>query len=288
MILKENNMETNLSTFEYQKLLNTAMDIGHFLLSAGAETYRVEESIQRILYAYGVKHVDVFAITNNITVTMTMADDTCYTRLRRVYSRTTNYQMVEDLNNLSRYVCQERPPVEEIQNRFQALQQKKSYPEWIVVTLGFGGIALWFTLFFGGSWLDGAVAFAAGCLTRVVFRIMTYLHASSFFVNLICSLMVTTIAMKTVQYGLADNSDFIIIGTLMTLVPGVAITNAMRDVIAGDLLAGTMKGVEALLIALALAAGTAVALIAMGGVLDGTVTAMYLCIFCLRGLCGVF
>jgi uncharacterized membrane protein YjjP (DUF1212 family) len=52
----------------------------------------------------------------------------------------------------------------------------------------------------------------------------------------------------------------------MTLVPGVAITNAMRDVIAGDLLAGTMKGVEALLIALALAAGTAVALIAMGGV----------------------
>ena len=266
MILKENNMETNLSTFEYQKLLNTAMDIGHFLLSAGAETYRVEESIQRILYAYGVKHVDVFAITNNITVTMTMADDTCYTRLRRVYSRTTNYKMVEDLNNLSRYVCQERPSVEEIQNRFQALQQKKDYPEWIVVTLGFGGIALWFTLFFGGSWLDGAVAFAAGCLTRVVFRIMTYLHASSFFVNLICSLMVTTIAMKTVQYGLADNSDFIIIGTLMTLVPGVAITNAMRDVIAGDLLAGTMKGVDALLIALALAAGTAVALIAMGGV----------------------
>ena len=55
-------METNLSTFEYQKLLNTAMDIGHCLLSAGAETYRVEESIQRILYAYGVKHVDVLRL----------------------------------------------------------------------------------------------------------------------------------------------------------------------------------------------------------------------------------
>ena len=154
-------METNLSTFEYQKLLNTAMDIGHFLLSAGAETYRVEESIQRILYAYGVKHVDVFAITNNITVTMTMADDTCYTRLRRVYSRSTNYQMVEDLNNLSRYICSERPSVEEIQQKVQQIQQKKTYPEWMIVTLGFGGIALWFTLFFGGNLQDGAVAFAA-------------------------------------------------------------------------------------------------------------------------------
>ena len=259
-------METNLSTFEYQKLLNTAMDIGHFLLAAGAETYRVEESIQRILYAYGVKHVDVFAITNNITVTMTMADDTCYTRLRRVYSRSTNYQMVEDLNHLSRYICKERPSVEEIHSRLQLIRQKKLYPEWSMIALGFGGIALWFTLFFGGNWQDAAVAFVAGALTRAVFRVMDYLHTSSFFINLVCSLMITVIAVKTVQYGLADNSDSIIIGTLMILVPGVAITNAMRDVIAGDLLAGTMKGVEALLIALALAIGTGVALIAMGGV----------------------
>ncbi len=259
-------METNLSTFEYQRLLNTTMDIGHCLLAAGAETYRVEEAMQRILYAYGVKHADVFAITNNITVTMTMADDTCYTRLRRVYSRSTNYQMIEDINNLSRYICSERPSVEEIKAQLEELQKKKPYPEWIMITLGFGGIALWFTLFFGGSWQDGTVAFAAGALTRVVFRVMDYLHTSSFFINLVCSLMVTTIAMQSVRYGLADNSDFVIIGTLMTLVPGVAITNAMRDVIAGDLMAGTMRGVEALLIALALAAGTAVALIAMGGV----------------------
>ncbi len=259
-------MGNNLSTVEYQQLLNTAMDIGHSLLAAGAETYRVEESIQRILYAYGVKHVDVFAITNNIIATMTMADDTCYTRQRRVYSRSTNYQMVEDLNTLSRHICSEKPDIKEIQNQLQILQKQKPYSEKVMITLGFGGIAFWFTLFFGGSWLDAVVAFGAGALTRVVFCVMNRLHTSSFFINLVCSLMVTTIAMKTVQYGFADSSDFIIIGTLMTLVPGVAITNAMRDVIAGDLMAGTMKGVEALLIALALATGTAVALIAMGGV----------------------
>ena len=112
-------MEQNLSSFEYQRLLNTAIDLGHFLLEAGAETYRVEESIQRVLYAYGIKHVDVFAITNNITVTITMADDTCYTRLRRIYSRGTNYQRIEDLNNLSRYICEHRPPVEEINRRLK-------------------------------------------------------------------------------------------------------------------------------------------------------------------------
>lgn len=258
-------MESNWSDFEHQKLLNIAMDIGHFLLAAGAETYRVEESIQRILYAYGAKHVDVFAITNSITVTMTMADDICYTRLRRVYSRVTNYQMIEDLNNLSRYICVERPTTEEIHRKMQEIQKKKSYPEWMII-MGFGGIALWFTLFFGGSWMDALVAFVAGCFMRIVFHVMDYLHTSSFFINLVCSLLVTLLAVLAVRYRLGDNSDAIIIGTLMALVPGVAITNAMRDVMAGDLVAGIMKGVEALLIALALAIGTGVALIAMGGV----------------------
>ena len=51
----------------------------------------------------------------------------------------------------------------------------------------------------------------------------------------------------------------------MTLVPGVAITNSMRDVIAGDLMAGMVRGLEALLVALALALGTGVALVVMGG-----------------------
>ena len=259
-------MEQNLSSFEYQRLLNTAIDLGHFLLEAGAETYRVEESIQRVLYAYGIKHVDVFAITNNITVTITMADDTCYTRLRRIYSLGTNYQRIEDLNNLSRYICEHRPPVEEINRRLKEIYRKKTYPEWAIVFLGFAGVSFFFTLFFGGNLQDALVAFVCGALTRVVFRAMEYVHTNGFFINLVCSFLITFIALLAVQYHLAPHSNSIIIGTLMTLVPGVAITNSMRDVIAGDLVAGMMKAMEALLVALALAMGTGMALIVLGGI----------------------
>lgn len=94
---------------------------------------------------------------------------------------------------------------------------------------------------------------------------MERLHTNGFFVNLINSLLVTLIALLAVRYHLAEHSNFIIIGTLMTLVPGVAITNSMRDVIAGDLMAGMVRGLEALLVALALALGTGVALVVMGG-----------------------
>ena len=46
-------MEELQTADEYQKLLNAALDLGHLLLENGAEIYRVEDSIQHVLYAYG-------------------------------------------------------------------------------------------------------------------------------------------------------------------------------------------------------------------------------------------
>lgn len=257
-------MEEKQTVDEYQKLLNAALDLGHLLLENGAEIYRVEDTIQHVLYAYGAKHVDVFAVTNNITVTITLANDNCYTRLRRVYSRTTNFQVVEALNELSRYVCRTRPSADELHQRIKEIRKIPRYKE-PVITAGYAGVAFCFTLMFGGTIADAFVAMLAGAMVRVVVWLLERLHTNGFFINLLASFMVTLLAIFSVRFGFAQYSDMIIIGTLMTLVPGVAITNAMRDIIAGDLLAGTMKAVEALLVALALAIGTGIVLILTGG-----------------------
>lgn len=257
-------MEEKQTTDEYQKLLNLALDLGHLLLENGAEIYRVEDTIQHVLYAYGAKHVDVFAVTNNITVTITLANDSCYTRLRRVYARTTNFQIVEALNELSREVCRTRPSADEFSRRIKEIRKIPRYSE-PVMTAGFAGVAFCFTLMFGGTISDALVAMCAGAMVRVIVWLLDRLHTNGFFINLFASFMVTLTAVYAVKYGIAQHSDMITIGTLMTLVPGVAITNAMRDIIAGDLLAGTMKAVEALLVALALAIGTGIVLIMTGG-----------------------
>ena len=257
-------MDEKQSIDEYQKLLNLALDLGHLLLANGAEIYRVEDSIQHVLYAYGAKHVDVFAITNSITVTITLANDTCYTRLRRVYSRTTNFQVVEALNELSRYVCAHRPTADEFGRRIKEIRKMPVYSEPVMIA-GYALVGFGFALMFGGTLPDALIAMAAAALVRVIVYTLEHLHTNGFFINLLSSFVVTFIAIFAVNYGIAQNVDMIIIGTLMTLVPGVAITNAMRDIIAGDLMAGTMKAVEALLVALALAIGTGIVLILTGG-----------------------
>ena len=47
---------------------------------------------------------------------------------------------------------------------------------------------------------------------------------------------------------------------MMALVPGIALTNAMRDIMAGDMVSGISKAAEALLIGAAIALGTALSL----------------------------
>lgn len=251
--------------YDYQKLLNTATDVGHFLLESGAEIYRIEESIQRILYAYGVKHVDVFAIPSYITVTITTHEDKCYTRLRRITTRGTNYTAVNQLNNLCREICQEKPSMEEIHQKLKEIRQGTRYSYWALVG-AFAAIAAAFALFFGGDLADALVAAGCGAIVRIVVQYMEKFHTNPFFINLINSAMVTILAVLFVDFQVAHHVDKIIIGTLMNLVPGVAITNSIRDIIAGDLMAGLVKGVEALMVALALALGTGVALIAAGGI----------------------
>lgn len=62
----------------------------------------------------------------------------------------------------------------------------------------------------------------------------------------------------------------VIVGSIMPLLPGVALTNGIRDFISGDLISGVSRVSEALLTAIAIAVGIGSALkllIMLGGVI---------------------
>ena len=63
------------------------------------------------------------------------------------------------------------------------------------------------------------------------------------------------------------HQDAIIIACIMPLVPGVAITNAIRDTLNGDYVSGAARAVEAFIKALSIALGVGVSLMMLGGTL---------------------
>ena len=70
-----------------------------------------------------------------------------------------------------------------------------------------------------------------------------------------------------VQLGVGVNSDKIMIGGIMLLIPGIAMTNAIRDMLIGDIASGLLRLVNSILVAAAIACGFAFTIIALGGVL---------------------
>jgi len=76
-----------------------------------------------------------------------------------------------------------------------------------------------------------------------------------FFSKFFSAAIATVIAYACVKLGILDDVDMVIIGNIMTLIPGVGLTNALRDLLVGDSVSGLLRLIEAVLIALAIAAG---------------------------------
>lgn len=85
--------------------------------------------------------------------------------------------------------------------------------------------------------------------------------------NFVVSVVAGITALLLVQIGLGDHSDKIMIGGIMLLIPGIAMTNAIRDMLIGDIASGLLRLVNSILVAAAIACGFAFTIIVLGGVL---------------------
>ena len=241
---------------DYSLIFDTAVEIGYQLAMHGAETYRIEESINRITAAYGAK-AEVFAIPNSMTATVLTPDGETITRLRRIGFHGNDMDTVELYSNLSRRICAEKPePKVAAQWLKEAASRKRSYKLPIILLGNMLG-SFGFCLFFGGTIFDSLVSALCGLAIGSINYFSAKLHINSFFAT-----MVSAFAMAFVAYlfgSLGINADVAIIGSIMILVPGLLFTNAIRDIIFGDINSGVNRLVQVILFAVAIGLGTGVA-----------------------------
>ena len=243
---------------DYYLLVDIATELGYELAMSGAETFRVEDSIHRILKTYGIES-EIFAITNCLTVSMEDPNGQPITKMRRIGYHGNDMEGVERYNALSRRICAEKPEPEVALQWLKETKQlcrKHSFP---IVLLGDVLGSFGFALFFGGTVLDGLWAGVCGIVVGIVGRFMDKLKTNLFFSTIACSFFMAVVAYLIAGFNLTDNIDTTIIGALMILVPGLLFTNSMRDIIYGDTNSGINRLVQVVLIAVAIAMGTAAA-----------------------------
>lgn len=244
-------------------ILRIALDIGEGLLTNGADVHRVEFAIEKISRAYGAAHVDVFTIHSLILVALYMPDGTHSTQSRRIIDTSNNITKLEMYNSLSREICEKTPDIDYIDERIREIKRGRVYPFYLTIIAYFLSAGS-FAIFFGGSLLDGVASGCIGIVMALVEKIRIEQVNKMVKISLI-SFVAGLLSCISVRVGFGDNLDMVIIGTIMLLIPGVSFGNAMRDLLSGDTLTGTIKVVQAILTAVMMALGYALALLLVGG-----------------------
>ena len=243
---------------DYYKLLDFATDLGYELSMSGAETYRVEESVYRILDAYGVE-AEVFAIPNCLIVSITSAEGHPLTYMRRIGIHGNDLYSVELYSALGRRICTEKPDPDEAMAQLQQARRERRQHHWAALLLGYFLGAAGFSIFFGGNYLDAVIGGLGGLVTGLCMMFMDRFKANNFFKTMLAAFPLAFIPYIFGVLGVISNPDAATIGGVMVLIPGLLFTYAMRDIIFGDTNSGVNRIVQVLLIALAIACGTSFA-----------------------------
>ena len=243
---------------DYNTLLEVAVELGYELAMAGAETFRVEESVTRVLGAYGIQ-AEVFSIPNCLIVSIETPDGKPMTRMRRIGHHGNDLDAVEKFSGLSRALCNRKPEPEQALQWLDVVRGMRVHYSTAMSWLGQFMGAAGFVMYFGGNLMDGICAGICGISVALITGLLNRLKANQFFSTIASSYVLALLAYTMSHLGIAHNPHAVTIGALMLLVPGLLFTNSMRDIIYGDTNSGVNRLTQVLLVAVALALGTAVA-----------------------------
>lgn len=235
------------------------------ILESGGETYRAEETVERMAQGLGIPRVDVLALPTGLMLTLTLKEDASISRLVRVHSRNTDLSRIDECNNVSRMVADGRMNAEEALKALTDIKRPRKEKRGAMIAAS-AVTAACFTVMLGGSWYDFAISFFCGALVQWVLTPLSRMRVPPLISSMIAGALTTLLALVGTLVLKEANVEPIIAGAIMPLLPGLATTNAMRDTIRGDLVSGGARLGEAILSVMMLAAGIGLTLSMWGGV----------------------
>lgn len=238
----------------YQTLFRTAMLAGEIMAQSGAETYRVEDTMTRILKSSGLQSVEVYATTTGIVATLSDPGIEPITGVKRISNRSTNLSRINEVNQVSRNICNHCMEPEEAIRHLEEIRNKGTYSGSVIAAATLISMA-GFVGLFGGSLMDCVIACVNGVFLVLIGKLSENRVSSTFIVDMVKCFVLAYITMICTKYFAGTNQNLIIIGSIMPLVPGVPITNAIRDTLQGDYNSGTARAMEAFVISLGIAVG---------------------------------
>lgn len=244
---------------ENECMMEAVQLAGRIILENGGETYRVEDTVERMGRAFGCTKVEVFAVPSGVFITLAFPDGEEKTSVKRIRRRLTHLKKVDDANQVSRAVAAGGISPQEALIRLKEIESWEDVRGWAFMPWAAALSSSCFAMMFGGSITDGAVAFICAAITQGLIRLLRkysmYQIVASLAGGAICTLL-PLLFRRLTGLGIVDA---MVAGALMPLLPGLAMANAVQDTMRGDMLSGLTHAAQAIMICALVAGGALVA-----------------------------
>jgi len=257
-----------MSEITCEEMLDIVLKAGSLILENGGETYRTEQSIIKIATALGAESASAFVTPTVIMFSYTDSNKHYHSAIRRITNRTVNLKKVSQVNDLVRRLVKrgKSSNPRQIANLLDRIQKAPLYPKLLVVIFA-AFSSFFFACMFGGSMKEALCALCIGFLLRGMLISLEKLPISSFFVSLLSGGLISILAELCFSLKWIPSSEIVLISVLMQVVPGLAIVNSIRDIIAGDLVSGAARLLDAFMIAAGISVGSVLGILLFSGII---------------------
>lgn len=248
------------------QVAHAARTAAYIILKSGGETYRAEESVLYIGKAFGYK-TDVIAFPTGMTITMSDAEGNAETLISRVTARSVDMTRIERVNGVVRALSDKQISLEEAQSQLRAILESPALST-LQGALRSGGSAFFFAIMFGGVPYDSVMALVCGVTAYLLANGLPFSGRLALVSDLVAGFVVALVALIMNLAPLPGSAQMATISAMMPFLPGLMLTNAIRDSMRGDLVSGSSRLSEAILRAILLTTGVGIAMAAwrMGGI----------------------
>lgn len=248
---------------EVKEVLDIAILSGEILLISGSEIYRVEDTINRICSAYNIK-CECFVTPTGIFISGWSKNNpkNSVSLIKRIKSRTINLHSIEAINTFSRSLQIKKVPYDEAMKLLRDMKRAPYFPFYRrLIAAGVTSFA--YGMLFGNTAINGLIASFISIVIYAFRDKMSRISLSPFFLDFIWSFIAGFLAIIADKFVVPIDVDSVIIGSIIVLFPGLAITNGIRDALYGDILSSQARLTEALFTVTAIGVGVGISLLLM-------------------------
>ena len=231
---------------------------GRIILENGGETYRAEDTVLRMAQALGLAEADVFAVPSGLFISFTDEAGERRASVNRVHLQGTHLERVDRVNQISRRLAEGDLSPETLIDELKTAGRLGDQLAWWFAPVSACLSAMGFAVMFGGGLVDIVIGGLCAALTQLVPFLFRRDDSSGMAAMLAGGILCAFIPLCFHALTGLGVPDAIIASALMPLVPGLSMTNAVQDILRGDMVSGVTHCARAVMIAAMVAGGTLV------------------------------